>query len=172
MSAALTAYELQCLGYVVQDLGGNPGLEGNFSWTNSHTNEFQNFATASNSAAGAWAAAAAHWGAQHGLQGLLSAAPSGDLTPEHLAGQYNPGGANGDGEHPLFTRAGWRHAVEEGATITGLLGLARLRDQPRGAPSAEPGDPPSEAPSGLARRPPLTLLHSARGRRRTGCRRV
>lgn len=119
MSAALTTYELQCLGYVVQDLGGNPGLEGRFCWTNTHTNEFQNFATSSNSEAEAWAAAAAHWGEKHGLQGLLSAAPSGDLTPDHLAGQYNPGGANGDGEHPLFTRAGWRHAVEDGATVTG-----------------------------------------------------
>lgn len=40
----------------------------------------------------------------------------GNLTAEQLDDKYNP---EGDGEHPEFTRANWREAVEEETTISG-----------------------------------------------------
>lgn len=38
------------------------------------------------------------------------------LTAEQLDFKYNP---DGDGEHPIFTRADWRNAVLELATSDG-----------------------------------------------------
>ncbi len=115
----LTTFELQCLGYRVEDLGHHPGLEGMYRWVNTHTNEFQNFGLAAHSEAEAWVAAATAWGDKHDLDGLLVNTSSGDLTPAQLDGHYNPGGVNGGGEHPAFTRAGWRHDVGDGATVMG-----------------------------------------------------
>lgn len=57
-SFALTIGELECLGYTVKALGHNPGLEGSFLWTNTHTFESQPFAQASNSEAEVCACAA------------------------------------------------------------------------------------------------------------------
>lgn len=116
---ALTICELECLGYTVQALGHHPGLESKFRWTNTHTFESQNLGVASNSEAEAWARAAEAWGDKHDRKGLLSATHSGELTPAQLEGHYSHGGANGGGQHPLFTRADWRHAVGDGETVTG-----------------------------------------------------
>lgn len=38
------------------------------------------------------------------------------LTPEQLDDQYNP---DGDGEHPVFTRADWREEVAGHLTLRG-----------------------------------------------------
>lgn len=116
---ALTICELECLGYTVEALGHHPGQESKFRWTNTHTFESQNFGVASNSEAEAWARAAEAWGDKHDRKGLLSATHSGELTPAQLEGHYSHGGANGGGQHPLFTRADWRHAVGDGETVTG-----------------------------------------------------
>jgi hypothetical protein len=43
----------------------------------------------------------------------------GNLTPAQLEGRYSHGGANGGGQHPVFTRADWRHAVGDGETVNG-----------------------------------------------------
>jgi hypothetical protein len=116
---ALTMGELECLGYTVKALGHNPGLEGNFRWTNTHTFESQPFAQASNSEAEAWACAAQAWGDKHDRKGVLSATHSKELTPAQLEGHYSHGGVNGGGQHPRFTRANWRHVVGDGKTVTG-----------------------------------------------------
>jgi hypothetical protein len=116
---ALTIGELECLGYTVRALGHNPGPEGNFLWTNTHTFESQLFAQASNSEAEAWACAAQAWGDKHDRKGVLSATHCEELTPAQLEGHYSHGGANGGGQHPRFTRANWRCVVGDGTTVTG-----------------------------------------------------
>ncbi len=116
---ALTIQELECLGYTVEALGHNPGLGGKFRWTNTHTFESQTFGLASNSEVEAWTRAAEAWAEKFDLKGLLSAALSEGLTPAQLEVQYSHGGANGGGEHPVFTRADWRHAVGDGDTVIG-----------------------------------------------------
>ncbi len=116
---ALTVGELECLGYTVQSLGHIPGLVGKFRWTNTHTLESQPFAQACNSEAVAWARAAQAWGDKHDRQGVLSATHCQELTAAQLEVHYSHGGANGGGQHPMFTRANWRHVVGDGATVTG-----------------------------------------------------
>jgi hypothetical protein len=117
---ALTIGELKCLGYTVKPLlGHNPGLDGSFLWTNTHTFESQLFSQASNSEAEAWACAAQAWGDKHDRKGVLSAVHSDELTPAQLEGHYSHGGANGGGQHPRFTRANWRCVVGDGETVTG-----------------------------------------------------
>lgn len=39
-----------------------------------------------------------------------------NLTPEELDAKYNP---DGDGEHPMFRRADWRHEVRSEKTLRG-----------------------------------------------------
>jgi hypothetical protein len=114
----LSVDELQCLGYLVEDLGDSPGLEGKFRWTNAHTNESQNVELASSSQDEAWGAAAAAWGDKHDLDVVLVTTTT-NLMAAQLDGYYNPGGVNGSGEHPTFTRADWRRVVGDGATVTG-----------------------------------------------------
>lgn len=116
---ALTIGELECLGYTVQALGHIPGLVGKVRWTNTHTLESQPFAQSSNSEAGAWACAAQAWGDKHGGKGVLGTIHSAELSPEQLERHYSRGGANGGGQHPLFTRADWRGLVGDGSTVTG-----------------------------------------------------
>jgi hypothetical protein len=119
VEGALTIYELECLGYTVEALGHIPGLDSKFRWSNTHTREFQHFEVPSKSEAEAWARAAEAWGNKHDRKGLLSAPHCDGLTPAQLEGQYSHGGANGGGQHPVFTRADWRHAVGDGETVTG-----------------------------------------------------
>lgn len=116
---ALTIQELECLGYAVEALEPNSGLGGKFRWINTHTLESQDFRLASNSEVEAWTRAAEAWADKHDLKGLLSAALSDGFTPAQLEVQYSHGGANGGGEHPVFTRADWRHAVGDGETVIG-----------------------------------------------------
>jgi hypothetical protein len=115
-TSALTLCELESLGYTVLALGDIPGLEGKFRWTNTHTFEF---GVASDSEAEAWTHAAEAWGDKHDRNGFLSATHSGEITPAQLESHYSHGGANGGGQHPVFTRADWRHAVEDAQTVKG-----------------------------------------------------
>ena len=92
-SLALTICELECLGYAVEALGHNSGLEIKFWWTNTRTFEFQNIGLVSNSEAEAWARAAEAWGYKHDRKGLLRATHSGELTPAQLEGHDSHGGA-------------------------------------------------------------------------------
>lgn len=115
-SLALTICGLESLGYTVETIGDIPGLEGQFRWTNTHTFEF---GVASNSEAAAWTCAAEAWGDKHDSKGLLSATHSGEVTPAQLERHYSHGGANGGGQHPVYTRAEWRHAVEDAETVKG-----------------------------------------------------
>jgi hypothetical protein len=115
---ALTIYELECLGYIVNTVAHAPGLESKFRWTNTHTFESQ-IEVASDSEAQAWARAAQAWVDKHQAKGVPGGTRCGELTPTQLEGHYSHGGANGGGQHPVFTRADWRHAVGDGETVTG-----------------------------------------------------
>lgn len=115
-SLALTIRELESLGYTVEAIADIPGLEGQFRWSNTHTFEL---GVASNSEAEAWTCAAQAWGDKHDRKGLLSATHACELTPAQLEAHYSHGGANGGGQHPVFTRADWRHAVEDAETVKG-----------------------------------------------------
>lgn len=115
---ALSIYELECLGYTVDAVAHRPGAQGNFRWINTHTFESQ-IELASDSEAQAWARAAEAWSDKHARKGLPGGAHCGELTPAQLERHYSHGGANGGGQHPVFTRADWRHAVGDGETVTG-----------------------------------------------------
>ena len=69
-----------------------------------------------------------------------------NLTPAQLEGHYSHGGANGGGQHPVFTRADWRHAVGDGATVNGYwawlaieINQAKCQSENRGQVQRQPG---------------------------------